>query len=90
MFHEIQSSSNSNQEMDKEDFLKIASYLLFVVSFEPIITKSLKNKLEMIAPIKQENIKSVEAFEIHDSSGLRKRNPNGSNYDGPQDLAVSC
>ena len=91
MFNEIPSCSNSDQEMAKEDFLKIASYLLFMVSFEPIITPSIKSELEMIAPIKQENIKTVEAFKIHDSSGLRRRKPNWSNCDGPQDLAVvSC
>ena len=91
MFNEIPSCSRSDQGMAKEDFLMIASYLLFMVSFEPIITPSIKSELEMIAPIKQENIKIVEAFEIHDSSGLRRRKPNWSNCDGPQDLAVvSC
>ena len=77
MFNEIPSCSNSDQGMAKEDFLKIASYLLFMVSFEPIITPSIKSQLE--------------AFKIHDSSSLKRRKPNWSNCNGPQDSAVvSC
>ena len=53
----IPEGPNNNHEMAKEEFIKTACYLMFLVSFEPIITPS-------SVQVSHENKKSDESTEV--------------------------
>jgi hypothetical protein len=90
MFSKITPSFTGNQDMTKIEFMKLSSYLLFLVSFEPIVTPSKKTQLKMLpqSQINEEKVKSVEVISTNESTGVRRR-PNWSHCDSARDLTIS-